>query len=115
MRVIEFSPPMSGLDGEFNTFRLGIAWSKRLAPGEIVLLIDKKQFLVIGHAEVTAIQVGELSDMSALHARRNHNQIGLDPDGAGERLIANMMRRYGPHKLSHTSRVTVIYLKRRLE
>jgi hypothetical protein len=113
MRIIEFSPPMSGLDGEFNTFRLGIAWSKRLMPGDLVCLMNKKEFLLMGHAEVTAVHVGKLSDMSALHARRNHNQLGLPPDGAGERLIANMIKRYGPHKCLYDSKVTVIYMNRR--
>jgi hypothetical protein len=113
MRIIEFSPPMSGLEGEFNTFRLGVAWSKRLAPGDTVCLMNKKEFSLMGYAEVKAVHVGKLSDMSALHARRNHNQLGLPSDGAGERLIANMIRRYGPHKVNHTVKVTVIYMNRR--
>lgn len=112
MRVIEFSPPMSGIDGEFNTFRLGVAWSKRVAPGDTVLLIDRKQFSVIGKAQVTDVKVGSLRDMSALHARHNHNQKGLDPQGADERLMSNMIKRYGPHKCLHTTKVTVIGMKR---
>ncbi len=112
MRIIEFMPPMNGMDGEFNTFRLGVAWSKRVESGNAVLLMDKKQYELMGCAEVTAVHVGKLSDMSALHARHNHNQLGLDQDGAGERLIANMIRRYGPHKCSTGTNVTVIYMKR---
>lgn len=112
MRVLEFSPPMSGIEGEFNTFRLGVAWSKRVAPGDTVLLIDRKQFSVIGKAKITGVQVGSLRDMSALHARHNHNQKGLDPQGADERLIINMVKRYGPNKCDENKRVTVIGMKR---
>lgn len=112
MRIIDFAPPMSGIEGEFNTFRLGPAWSKRVESGEIVILMDKKQCSSMGYAEVTAIHVGKLLEMSTLHARRNHNQIGLDTEGAGERLIANMMRRYGPAKCGHTKTVTVVYLRK---
>lgn len=112
LRVVEFTPPMSGLDGEFNTFRLGVAWSKRVVPGDEVLLLDKKTFSIIGRAEITEIHVGTLIDMSALHALRNHNQLGLDPEGAGERLRANMIRRYGPQKCGPESKVTVMQMKR---
>lgn len=110
--VIDFAPPMSGIEGEFNTFRLGPAWSKRLTSGEEVLLLDKKQCAVMGKAVITAIYVGTLRDMSALHARRNHNQQGLDPEGACERLMTNMIKRYGPHKLRETTRVTVIEMRK---
>lgn len=110
--VIEFAPPMSGLEGEFNTFRLGGAWAKRTIPGERLLLIDKKQSAVLGWGLVSAVHVGTLTEMSALHGSRNHNQKGLDPEGAGERVIAAMKKRYGPHKVNDNSKVTVIELKR---
>lgn len=112
MRILEFSPPMNGITGEFNTFRLSLAWSKRVAKGEIITLMDKKDCSSMGYAEVISVHVGKLHDMSALHARHNHNQIGLDPDGAGERLTANMIRRYGPHRCGLNSNVTIIYLKK---
>lgn len=112
MHVIEFSPPMEGIDGEFNTFRLGMAWFKRLVRGEEVLLIDRKQFCVIGRATVTDIQTGPLREMSYQHGSHNHNQKHLPPDGAGERVIAAMIKRYGPNKCCDSSKVTVIYMKR---
>lgn len=112
MYVIEFSPPMSGIEGVFNTVRLGGKYGKLLAPGDTVMLIDRKLSKVIGTAEVIAVEVGKLSEMAALHAAQNHNQKGLDESGAPRRLIDNMIRRYGPHKCGENSRVTVIYLRR---
>lgn len=112
VRVIEFSPPMEGLEGEFNTFRLGMAWSKRIVVGDTIWLMDKKQFLIFGSAIVTGIFVGKLRDMSDLYACRNHNQKGLDPEGANNRLIANMIKRYGPNMCDENKKVTVIEMKR---
>lgn len=111
LRIIEFYPPMSGIDREFNTFRLGLAWSKRVCAGETVLLMDKKQFGLIGIAEVVEVHTGKLREMSALHGSRNHNQKHLPPDGAGERVVAAMVKRYGPNKCNYDSTVTVIYLR----
>lgn len=113
-RIIEFSPPIYGIDGEFNTFRLGVAWAKRLTPGERVLLVDKKNFSVMCCAEVTGLEVGVLREMGELHGFRNHNQKHLPQEGAGERITAAMIKRYGPNKCCETSKVTVIHLRREL-
>lgn len=112
VRVIEFSPPMEGIEGEFNTFRLGGAWAKRVVPGDTVWLMDKKQFLIFGSATVTEIHVGKLNEMSDLYACHNHNQKGLDPEGANKRLITNMIKRYGPNMCDENKRVTVICMRR---
>lgn len=112
MYVIEFAPPMLNLDEEFNTFRLGGAWAKRIKPGDRVGLLDKKQMLLIGYAIIAGVHRGRLSELSALHACRNHNQKHLPCDGAGERLTAAMVKRYGPHRCGENSIVTVIELRR---
>lgn len=111
MKIVDFSPPMQGIGGSFNTFRLGGAWSRRLQPGEVVGLLDKKQMCLIGYAKVTGVQTGKLNQMSAQHGCRNHNQKHLPEEGAGERVVAAMMKRYGPHKCKETSLVTVIELE----
>lgn len=111
MRVIEFSPPMRGIEGRFNTFRLGGAWAKRIEAGETVLLIDAKEHQVIAKATVEGVVKGKLEDLAREHAAGNHNQQGLEPEGAPERLIAAMMKRYGPHRAGHNSTVTVIFLR----
>lgn len=110
-RIIDFSPPMSGIAGEFNTFRLGVAWSKRLNPGEQVLLMDKKLYSVMGSAKVMGVTVGSLSEMGALYGSQNHNQKHLPKEGAGERVATAMIKRYGPNRCCEDSKVTVIHLK----
>lgn len=110
MRVIDFSPPMMGIEGEFNTFRLSGAWSKRIEAGSIVILMDKKLMSVMGYAKVTGVHVGKLSEMANQYAHLNHNQKHLPSEGAPDRLISAMIKRYGPHKCSENSRVTVIHL-----
>lgn len=111
LRIIDFSPPMSGIDGSFNTFRLGGTWSRRVQVGERVGLLDNKQMCLIGFATVTGVHTGKLNELSALHACRNHNQKHLPSDGAGERLMQAMIKRYGPHKCRENSLVTVIELE----
>lgn len=112
LRILDFAPPMLGIDGEFNTFRLGGAWAKRVQPGDKVALMDKKEMSLMGWAVVTGVHMGKLNELSALHGRRNHNQKHLPSEGAGERVIAAMMKRYGPNKCCETSRVTVIDMRR---
>lgn len=110
--VIEFAPPMSGVEDSFNTFRLGLKYSKVLNPGDTVLLIDKKQSKLIGIALVEGVETGKLNHMAELYAHQNHNQKSLDKSGAPARLTANMIKRYGPHKCNENSKVTVIHLRR---
>lgn len=110
--IVEFAPPMSGLEGEFNTFRLGGAWAKRVQPGDRVMLMDKKASALLGYAEIVAVNVGKLSEMGAMHGFRNHNQKHLPAAGAGERVVAAMIKRYGPNRCSETSTVTVLDMKR---
>lgn len=111
LHVIDFSPPMLNLEGEFNTFRLGGAWAKRIKPGDRVGLLDKKRMCLVGYATVTGVHRGKLNELSPMHGRHNHNQKHLPGEGAGERVVAAMIKRYGPHKCRDTSLVTVIELK----
>jgi len=111
MYVIEFFPPMTGLENSFNTFRLGGAWAKRISDGDRVLLLDKRRSETFAEAIVGEVVVGKLAELAAVHAKHNHNQKALDEQGAPERLITAMMKRYGPNKCGENSRCTVIYLK----
>lgn len=109
--VLEFAPPAQGLEGNFNTFRLGRAWSKKLNKGDVALLIKKPELFVLAEARVTKVLVGRLREMATLYAHENHNQRLGDREGAAERLIESMKRRYGPHMVDDNRFVTVIYLR----
>ena len=109
--VLDFAPPIIGMDGVFNTFRLGAAWVKRVEGGEVILLVNKARSLVIGRAKVVDIEVGTLTDMAQKHAYRNHNHREYEQTVAAERLIQSMIKRYGPHKCNENSKVTVMYLE----
>lgn len=112
IHILEFSPPMTGFETFFNTFRLGIAWSKRLAPGMKVLLVDKKNHTAFGIAEVINIKTGKLGELAPIHAYMNHNQLHTSRAEAPRRLIEGSIKRYGPHKCNENKLFTVIYLKR---
>ncbi|WP_323016363.1 hypothetical protein [Castellaniella sp.] len=109
--VLGFAPPVTGLEGQFNTFRLGVAWGKRLNEHDTVILVNQPRSEILARAEVVSVQCGVFSDMAAMHATRNHNYRGLTREEASQRLIASMIKRYGPHKCSENSKVTVIYLR----
>lgn len=111
--VIDFHPPILGLDGEFNTFRLGRTWSKRLKAGDHVLLTDRKNSVVFGRAEVTAVHTGPLGEMCKAHAIHNHTQRESTPEQAPERLLKEVLQKlYGPHIAHETKASVVIYLRR---
>lgn len=112
LRIVEFAPPMSGIEGEFNTFRLGGAWVKRVEVGDKIALMDKKECALIGYAVITGVHKGKLRDMSAQHGFHNHNQRHLPVEGAGERVIAAMQKRYGPNRCTENSIVTVLDMRR---
>lgn len=111
VHIIDFSPPMQGIEGEFNTFRLGGAWAKRVQPTDKVILMDKKAMGMLGWGEVIAIHIGRLDDLSALYGSRNHNQKHLPQEGAGDRVTAAMIKRYGPNLCRYDSKCCVIELK----
>ena len=108
---LDFAPPIVGMEGVFNTFRLGIAWTKRVEPNDIILLTNKARSTVIGRAKVVDIKIGTLSEMAATDARFNHNHREYKTLVAAERLVESMIKRYGPQKCSENSKVTVIYLE----
>jgi hypothetical protein len=109
--AIEFYPPMQGLDGRFNTFRLGLAWSKRVSKGDYVLLLDNKTKVAFARARVTGVHTGTLCEMAKLYAHLNHNQRH-DPSNARQNIVTALMKRYGPQMVTVDKKVTVIDLRR---
>lgn len=111
-RVIGFIPPVVGTDGEFNTFRLGGFYTKHLSPGEEVLLLNEKEKMVFGRAQVTRIETGALGEMCLRYAHLNHTELANDPSTAPERLAETLRRIYGPHIATPTKKTTVVFLRR---
>lgn len=112
MHIIEFSPPMRGIFGTFNTFRLGKRLHNMLKPGQKVLLVNKKQLFAFGRAQVLSAELGPFRAMAEKHAAANHNWRHLSPEEAVPSLMTSMTKRYGPHRINENSVVTVIYLMR---
>lgn len=112
MYVIDFAPGAVGLEGDFNTFRIGLFYSKRLTVGETVLLMDSKEKKVIGKARVLGVSLGPLNMMLDKHAARNHSQIGLSEADAPVRLREVLNRFYGPHIATDNRKTTVVHLRR---
>ena len=112
VRVIGFVAPVIGVEGEFNTFRLGTFYSKRLHPGDEVFLLNEKEKIVFGKARVERIDVGPLGEMCVIHGHQNHTELANDPMTAPERLMGTIRKIYGPHIATMEKKTTVIFLKR---
>lgn len=112
-RFIGFIPPIVGLEGEFNTFRIGLTLAKCLSIGEIVFLANLKESIIIGSASIEKIDFGRMDEMCVLHATKNHTEKELQDGRSAERLFALLQKIYGPHIATCTKKTSVIYLKRR--
>jgi hypothetical protein len=110
MRKIKFSYPRRGLDGLFNTFRLGKALAV-LTPGEQVELIDARTTKLIKTATVVSVHTGVLSQMAPLHARDAHNWKEHPFLERPALLVASLKKRFPPGRVQEHSTVTVIYMR----
>jgi hypothetical protein len=109
--TLVFRPPLLGLDGTFNTFRLGKAWHDRVAVGGIVALVDPNDE-PIGLAEVTSKTVGIYERLAPEHAPFNHMMLGRPPETAPAELFKVLTRSYGTTFMTASRIVSVIYLRR---
>jgi len=112
--VMKFSHPRRGLTGEFCTFRLGKAAAEKYPPGSTVELVDSRSAKRLGLATVTAVHVGALNEMAALHSHQAHNWKEHPKAEQPALLIASMIKRSFPGRCVETSVVSVIYLKETL-
>lgn len=112
IRVVGFIPPIVGIEGDFNTFRLGVKYSKILSPGEEVYLLNEKDKIIIGRAQVQSVESGLLGELCLEHAAKNHTQLGADPTNAHARLYEILLKIYGPHIVNVGKKACVINLKR---
>lgn len=86
-----------GLDWpQFNTMRLGPAWSKRLREGDIVLLTDTDGN-PYGEARVSWVKFGSIEDMVMRYAADNHLYLNSELNGekAGLDLLKKLPGLYG--------------------
>ena len=110
--VIGFVSPVFGVEGEFNTFRIGSFYAKRLSPGDVVYLLNEKEKIIFGKAEVLRVEAGPVGEMCVLYAHQNHTELSNNPVTAPERLYATPRKIYGPHVLTVNKKATVVFLKR---
>lgn len=110
--VLDFIPPIEGVETEFNTFRLGGTLVKKLSEGQEVFLMDGKNKLVFGRAVVTRIEAGPLGELCLMHAAKNHRELANDPASAPERLFKYLQKIYGPHIAHATKKSCVVYMRR---
>lgn len=108
---IAFSYPRRGLEGVFNTFRLGGAWVDKCKPNEVVDLIDARSKRVLKRATVLRVFVGTLTELASTHARWAHNWKDSPPESQAALLVESMKKRYPPNRVRDDSVVSVIYLK----
>lgn len=112
-RVISFVPPHIGLEGEFNTFRIGMKLHRQLKAGDFVSLLDTKDQAIFGRAQVISTDMGTLAEMCAIHSPNNHSEIpSTDKQNSPARLFALVQKLYGPHIAGFHKKTSVIYLKR---
>ena len=109
---LTFRKPHLGLDGVFNTFRLGAAWARRVKVGGIVTLIDAQTEEEIGVAEVTEIHCAPFEEVAAKHAWKNHMLLEASLSMAPELLYRVMVNYYGSTFMKKDRPTSVIYLRR---
>ncbi|EPW3311205.1 hypothetical protein ACWKBX_002277 [Acinetobacter baumannii] len=111
--VLDFVPPLQGMDDHFNTIRLGVTWSKKLAAGDRVYLQNSKTKMIEGLAIVDRVIVEKLGELCAYYGADNHTEIDSeDKCRSAERLYKLTLKLYGPHIASAMKKSTVIYLRR---
>lgn len=111
--ILVFRPPMVGLDGQFNTFRLGSAWFNRLLPGVIVGLVNASDNKVFGRARVLSVIDGDFDKMCEEHAYKNHMLLGKSREVAAKEMTKILRQAYGKiFALQTNQKATVIYLER---
>jgi hypothetical protein len=101
-----------GLRKVANTVRIGVAWTKRLSPGQIVALYNAKAKAIFGYARVLALDSGPIAQMLATHAHANHLMLDTPPETAAARLHAWQKQQYGPRIIHDQTNITAIYLLR---
>ncbi|MCG5512785.1 hypothetical protein [Ectothiorhodospira shaposhnikovii] len=111
--IFAFRPPLVGFEDEFNTFRMGTAWARRIFPGSVVTLLDTKSESLFAAASVTRVYSGSIDDMATLYAAQNHlAKAGLiEKDNAAQSMKATLRKMYGNLIYSQNKNATVVFMK----
>jgi hypothetical protein len=106
--VLEFRQPL-GLQGSFNTFRLGGGWAKRLVPEQVVSLSGPS---LVASARVREVHLGTFNEMNARFGPQNHMMIHATKEKLDWSLDKIMLSNYGPRVFNPEGPVSVIALER---
>lgn len=111
--VLAFTQP-KGIDDEFNTFRMGTTWVRRVAPGSVVGLLDGKTKSIIGQARVTAVYCGDKATMAKAYGEDNHLLIarGIKGEAVQAFMLKVLRNTFGKLIYQSQEKATVIYLER---
>lgn len=113
----EFTPTLKfkrtiGFEGEFNTFRIGRAWSKRVTEGMTVALMSAKDSRIVGYADVTRVYAGKKEALAEMFGKDNHCARALN---ITEDVPATMLRRLknasGTMIYNSNPDATIIYMR----
>lgn len=107
---------LSGLHlSEWNTIRVGNAWSNRLQVGQQAAIFDTKNNQFVKFASVTGIHSGNILDMVDQHALHNHAVAAEITSGrtneqdANVRMMRILKNAYGTNIASPDRDASVIY------
>jgi len=109
--VIGFTDP-TGTEGEFNTFRKGLGWARRVTVGGRIGLYDLKGDVMIGFARVVAIDSGALGSLLRSHGAFNHLMKTVPVDEVPAQLEKVLRRAYGTTYAALTAEFCVIEMRR---
>lgn len=110
-KQITFGYPRRGLEGRFNTIRLGASWATKVVPGDEVELVDSRSLKVLGRAIVESVSTGPLDEVANAHAHMAHNWKAHPAEERPALLKASLSRRYPPGRVRSDSICSVIYLR----
>lgn len=110
--VLDFVPPLEGFEGEFNTIRMGVKWTKLLQRGDHVYLQNSKDKMIFAKAEVISVEQDTFGQICLYHAANNHSEIGRADGNSASRIYKLMTKFLGPHIVNHSKKACVVYLRR---
>lgn len=111
--VISFSV-LDGVNLEaWNTIRIGTAWSRRLAPGSKIAVMDLKLGRIVREMRVERVVTGTIGSLCDGHGFMNHAALAKGWPGsvAGEQMRRVLRNAYGSRFAAPDKDATAIYLK----